>query len=85
MGIMYEPNRTVIRCGGDIGCDVFEPQEGGPTWVRLWHGPEGEIGRTTPQGEVSLATCDGVLVAAMDARSLDVISDAFARAAESLR
>lgn len=81
MPIEIEGKQAVVSCRGDIAVSTFGPAEdtNGVAWLAMEEGPQGEPGRPlwTECPEKAeprmLQDIEGVLIAADDPRSLDVI------------
>lgn len=80
MPIEFKELQTVIHCRGDIAVLPFSPKIqvcGGVAWLLLQEREAGEIGRSCNQKDtMCLPEQPGVLVAADDPASLDVIIEA---------
>lgn len=80
MPIEFKELQTVIHCRGDIAVLPFSPKTqacGGVAWLLLQEREKGEIGRPCNENDtMCLPEQPGVLVAADDPKSLDVIIEA---------
>lgn len=82
MPIKHDDDQVVVHCTGDILVLPFSPKQepcNGVAWLLLQEREGGEIGRDQPEGQDSFMCINGqpgVLIAADDYRSLDVIIDA---------
>ena len=76
MPIDFHDEQAVVSCKGDVVVLQFGPSDG-VAWLLLQEREAGEVGRDGPDLEpMCLREQPGVLVAADDPRSLDVIIDA---------
>jgi hypothetical protein len=80
MPIEFHDEQAVVSCKGDIATLPFSPlQEAcdGIAWLLLQEREEGDVGRSVPDGDpLCLHEQPGVLIAANDPKSLDVIISA---------
>jgi hypothetical protein len=88
MPIEFKEFQTVIHCRGDIAVLPFSPKTeacGGVAWLLLQERDKGKVGRPVPEeGVICLPGQPGVLVAADDPQSLDVIIEALERLRDDL-
>jgi hypothetical protein len=83
MPIRYNENQTVVHCTGDILVLPFSPRQepcNGTAWLLLQEREQGKIGRKLPPSLENEEMCingqPGVLIAADNFRSLDVVIEA---------
>lgn len=82
MPIDHKEDQTVVHCTGDVLVLPFSPKQKpckGVAWLLLQEREKGEIGRDQPEGQddfMCVSGQPGVLIAADNYRSLDVIIDA---------
>ena len=76
MPIDFDDGQAVVSCKGDVLVLSFGPVDG-VAWLLLQEREAGEVGREGPDLEpMCLREQPGVLLAADDPRSLDVVIDA---------
>jgi hypothetical protein len=86
MPIEHRERKAKVSCRGDIRVQQFGVDENGVAWLRLSEGPLGEIGREEDnRTPVDLSKCDGIIFAANNPKSFEVIAAAFSKTAQELR